>query len=711
MIKKTQDVKIDPENEKIDLKGSSPNKGKELRKKKGYTFFAKHSAINEVKDLFGQEKAKFTYIKGEKFTPPAYLGNLLKVGGIGFLIILLLNTINVYVIGKSIENNITKEAQEGYNQLIDAGKSATKIQFDNALTAFEKATANFQQAEDDLWFISTDKSFYASEGNIGNAVNSLLEGGKYFAQAGKYFLDAVEEFNKIPIYFVNKNSEDSEKKVSLTDTLSVGLEKTNLAIEQIEKASEIILAIDELTLPNELKARVIFAKQKVSEVSEILKTTSDHFPALLKLLGDKHPHRYLILLQNNNEIRPTGGFIGSYAILDLNEGYIEKLETYDVYDLDGSYGGVIPPPEEFLTFTGNWRFRDSNYSPDFPTSAQKARWFLEKEGGPTVDTVIAINQGLLKDLLEITGPVQVGNFGKLDSSNYNLLLSFIIEGKVWGEQDPKHILKVFIPAFKEAIIKEEHISAVTSKLYRAIQQKHIMAYSSDEEIQALFEALSLSGAVHKSSEDEDYLSVINIATGGTKSEQFMDEQIYHDTEITQDGKIFDTVTVKRTHLWNNSIYVEWKRILSKYGFDYMPDNIIDILGRGENKVSTRIYVPDGSTLIESDGADVVTKYDKDLKKTYFFTKLHTKAGETSQVSIKYKLPFTLDFSPASTYKLIVEKQPGSHGSIFTKTLFTDEDVHVLATNPQEVIINQNNVVSYATNLVYDKYFSVVLNED
>ncbi|MBT4917769.1 DUF4012 domain-containing protein [Candidatus Peregrinibacteria bacterium] len=712
MPRQLNDIKKDPDNAKIDLKGDSSPKKTPIKKKKN-SIYKNESPIREVKDLSGTEKAHFSYIKGEKFTPPKYLGNLLKIGGIGFLIILFINAMNVYVIGKSIERDISSKAEEGYNFLIDAGKSATKIEFDRALDSFNNALENFEEAEDSLWFVNTDQTFYAKDGNVGQAVNALLESGKHFATAGKYFLEAVEEFNNIPVYFVSKNNEDNSngKNPSITDSLSIGLEKTDLAIAEITEAAEIIGEVNAENLPPEVRARVTFAQNKITEVALTLQTTSEHFPAILKLLGDRYPHRYLVLFQNNNEIRPTGGFIGSYAIVDINDGYIEKLETHDVYDLDGSYHGVIEPPEEFLKFTGNWRFRDSNYSPDFPTSAKKARWFLEKEGGPTADTVIAINQGLLADMLEITGPVQVGQFGKLDSKNYNLLLSYIIEGKVWGAEDPKHILKVFVPAFKEAIMKEEHISSATSKLYKAMQQKHILAYSADEDIQNLFVSMGISGEAYSPEEDEDYLSVINIATGGTKSEQFMEEQIYHDTHISDTGKITDKITIQRTHQWSDNIYLEWKKTLEKYGFTHMPDSIIDILGRGENKVSTRIYVPAGSKLIDTNGTDVATKYDNDLKKTYFFTEMNTKADDTSLIWIEYELPFNLDLDPASTYKMITEKQPGSRGSIFTKTLTTDDEVYSLATYPEEVRINADETISYATNLVYDKYFSVVLGQE
>lgn len=705
MPKNVKDIKVDPSHKEIDLKGKVLKK--KPIEKTANNIYKEDTPIKTVKDLHSGKKENYIYIRGKRFKPPKYLGNLIRVAFAGFAIILVINIVNVYVIGKTIEKDISDTAYQGYNYILDAGKSATQIQFDNALESFDNAIMNFEEAEEELWFINTDYSFYNEDTNVGQAVNAMLEGGKYFSFAGKYFLEAVEEFNKIPLYFVTKNDPDQKDPPSITDSLRLGLEKTDLAIEQINLASEQILTIEESTLPPELRARVSLAKEKIEEISSTLTATSEYFPAILKLLGDRYPHRYLILFQNNNEIRPSGGFIGSYAIMDINEGYIEKLETYDVYDIDGSYGGVIEPPEEFKTWTQNWRFRNSNYSPDFPTSAKKARWFLEKEGGPTVDTVIAINQGLLTDMLEITGPVEVGNFGALNSENYNLLLSYVIEGKVWGEEDPKHLLKMFVPEFKEAILKEENISKVSSKLYKAIQQKHIMVYSSDEEIQGLFESAGLDGSVHISEPGEDYLSVIHISTGGTKSEQFMEEVILHHTDIDINGNVTNEITVERSHLWTDEIYFVWKKILEGYGFDEMPDHIIDILGRGENKVSTRIYVPEGSVLLESDGSDVQTMYDKDIKKTYFFVEMDTKAGETSKIWIKYSVPFSLGFDPVGTYKLMVEKQPGSRGSIFTKTVSSSEEIYNLSLHPEDATLTSDGDITYATTLVYDKYFSAL----
>lgn len=705
MAKKIQDVKAETQIKDINLKadpGPLPESGLE---KNNFAFDKHKTPIREVKDLSGGQKEHFIYIRGQKYNPPKFLGNLLKIGTAGFAIILLFNTISVYYAGKNLEKDIAAEAYEGYSYLIDAGKNASKIQFDKAAEYFARAMENFSTAKNELWFISTDKSFYGQKNDVGQAVNALLVGGQHFAAAGNYFLEALEEFNKIPLYFVAKNNNPDESDPSITDTLKAGLAKTDLAIREIGLASGELATVEEENLPQEIAARISVIKKQVAELSATLKATADYFPAFLKLLGDRHPHRYLILLQNNNEIRPSGGFIGSYAIMDIRDGHIEKLEVQDVYDIDGAFKEIIEPPDELKKFTGNWRFRDSNYSADFPTSASKAKWFLEKEGGPAVDTVIAINQGLLQDMLEITGPIQVGNFGKLNSENYNLLLSYVIEGKIWGAEDPKHILKVFIPAFKEAVFQEKNLGRVGSKLYRAVQQKHIMLYSGDEEIESLFDTLGISGRVYQNNPDEDYFSVINSSIGGTKSDQFIEENILHDTFIDRNGNLTDEVTVKRSHLWDDEIYHGWKKILKSYGLNEMPDYLIDILGRGRNKVFMRIYVPDGSILLNSSDAKLETGYDKDLKKTYFLATVETHAGKTSSVKIRYLLPFSLDLQNGGTYRLITEKQPGSRGSIYTKTVHTDPEVSNLSIYPKESRIDSGGNVIYATNLVYDRYFS------
>jgi len=688
-------------------------KKKVLNEEKDEVFFEKRDTpIKKIIDIRGEKEEHFQYVKGRRFNPPKFIGEIVKMAFLGFLIILIINAANVYIIGKNLEKDITETAHSAYENLLSASKNTGKIQFEKAQKEFDEALENFNQAENELWFVSKMKSFYSDTNTLSLAADALINGGRDFSIAGKNFVLAVEQFSKIPVYFTAQNSEEEDKKQdlpSITETLKEGLKYTNIAISKIKKASEKINKVEEKRLPKDLGERMKMAKEKINTVEDTLDAIQKHFPALLTLLGDRYPHRYLILLQNNNEMRPTGGFIGSYIIFDINDGYIENLKTHDVYKLDGSYTGIIEPPEEFKNFTSNWRFRDSNYSPDFYYSASKARWFLEKEGGPTVDTVIAINQGLLTSLLDITGPIQVGNFGKFNSQNYNLLLSYVIEGKVWGPEDPKHILKVFIKEFKKELIKTENLAKIISILYKATMQKHILLYSSDGDIQALFEELKIAGRTHDVKKGEDYLSVINISIGGSKSEQFVREEITHTTEVSKLGEVVDEVVIKRTHMWNDEILKEWTKIIKDYGFSFLPSNLVDILGRGANKVVMKVYVPTGSILISSNREDIKKLYDSDTKKDYFMTIVSVNAGESDEVVIKYRPPITLRLNPVDTYKLITEKQPGSVGSSFTKILKTDSSLKNLSFYPPECA-NYGNETSYFGDLVYDRFFSEVISK-
>ncbi len=685
-------------------------KRKPIAKKEQLKFQKSENPIHKVTDIKGQKTSHFAYIKAKKFTPPKSLSNLLRLGFSGILILIIINAISIYTSTKSLQEKIKADALEGFSYLVDAGESATKTEYEKAVASFNEAIANFEQAEEKLWFISEDNSFYAKDANVTQAVSTLLKAGKEFSLSGNDFLDALEEFNKIPLYFTANNSEDTKIKPSITDTLKDGLSKTDQALIKVNNAWDLISEIREETLPTEIRARVVYARSQVEKVKDLLNSVSSHFPALLKLLGDRYPHRYLVILQNNNETRATGGFIGSYAIIDINEGYIEKLEVHDVYDIDNSYGGYIEPPKELEPHTTNLRFRDSNYSHDFELSARKLMWVLEKEGGPSVDTVIGINQGLLVDLLNITGPIQVGEFGALSAENYSLLLSFIIEGKIWGAEDPKHILKVFIPAFKEEILQEEHLAKLGFKLHRALEQKHILFFAKDQEIQNFFESYDIAGKVHELGEKEDYLSVINWSTGGTKSDQYIEEHITHHSDISATGDITNTVTIKRTHTWSEEILKDWEETLQRYGLSTYgaPGILIDILGRGRNRVTIRTYVPPGSILIDSSASDTETIYDSDLKLTYFKTEMELLHGESEELTLKYLLPYQLAFNDsADTYKIIVEKQPGTPGALFTKTIAADPELKQLSLYPKEHRLNHSGDIVFATNLVYDQYFAGV----
>ena len=132
-----------------------------------------------------------------------------------------------------------------------------------------------------------------------------------------------------------------------------------------------------------------------------------------KIAGYPESKTYLFLLENNTELRPTGGFIGTYGTLKVKDGEIEDFVTDNIYNLDVPAESFlnIDPPEPLKKYlkSERWFLRDSNWSPDFPATAEKALWFYEQERGPVknFDGVIAVTPTFIESLIELTGELTV----------------------------------------------------------------------------------------------------------------------------------------------------------------------------------------------------------------------------------------------------------------------------------------------------------------
>lgn len=131
-----------------------------------------------------------------------------------------------------------------------------------------------------------------------------------------------------------------------------------------------------------------------------------------RFAGFKESKKYLVLLQNSNELRPSGGFISSVGKMTFDEGVLSDFVIQDVYALDGQLKGHVDPPVPIRELLGpeHWYLRDSNWDPDFKESAARAAWFYEKEMGEVVDGVIAVSLPMVVDILRVTGPILLQDY-------------------------------------------------------------------------------------------------------------------------------------------------------------------------------------------------------------------------------------------------------------------------------------------------------------
>jgi hypothetical protein len=674
------------------------------------------SGIRDVKKETKNEEVFFFRIDPEKVRAYDRINEVMRLAAAGIAILFIINLVNIYQRGVVLKDNVIASAYSGYENLMQGGEQAVKQDFTSAEGSFGSAGANFNQAMSLISFLHMNRdTFFATEKTV-TSLQNLLEAGSNISSAGTEFSSGIENLKLLPEIFIKLNEsvkeEDRNAQPSLTEILKKDLVSIESAADSIGKADINLQNVSMDVMPVQYRDKLVAAKDKIQKLDGVLASAKEKIPAILELLGDRYPHRYLILLQNDTEARPTGGFIGSIMIVDINDGYITKCEFHDVYDLDGQLQEDIAAPPDIAKITKNWRLRDSNYSPDFTVSAKKAAWFLQKEKGPSVDTVIAINQSIIGDLLAVTGPVYVDGLSEpLDQGNYQTVISYIVESKLSGQDNPKEILKKFIDAFRKKLVSTGERQKIIAALTKALKDKKILLYSNSEDVQNVFDEMGLSGRMNVTKPGEDYLNVAITSIGGNKSDLYMVQSIKHNTLINATGLIIDDVTIKRKHTWDDASLEKIKNILGKFGFRDVPDGIIDILGRGVNKSSVKIYVPKGSKLLETSGIDmgsVSTYSDDDTSKTYFAFEMDVAPDTAKEATISYQLPQNLELIPVDTYRFYAQYQPGINPSYFTKQVFFKPGLKSYKEYPQQFLKYDSGNLYYEGRLVSDVNLSAVV---
>ena len=163
---------------------------------------------------------------------------------------------------------------------------------------------------------------------------------------------------------------------------------------------------------------------KFADVEGVMTPFANTIDAFPSLLGFEGKRQYLILFQNNMEIRPGGGFIGSYGLAQLENGKLVSFKVHDVYDADGKLTAHIDPPFGLRRYLGSSHLylRDSNFGIDFVEDGKQAARLLQWETGEKVDGVLAVDTTFLRKLLMVMGKVTVPDYNEtVTAENFYLI--------------------------------------------------------------------------------------------------------------------------------------------------------------------------------------------------------------------------------------------------------------------------------------------------
>jgi hypothetical protein len=432
------------------------------------------------------------------------------------------------------------------------------------------------------------------------------------------------------------------------------------------------------TLPAAIRKQL--PEDKLTESAKYIDASAKLLPQLPTLLGVEQNKTYLVLFQNNMELRPTGGFIGSFALVTFSKGKLADIAVHDVYTADGQLKGHIEPPTPIKDYLGeaNWWLRDSNWDPNFQTSAERAEWFLEKEMERQVDGVIGIDLAVAKSILEQTGPVQLTDFNEtIDHKNMYDKIQYQVESDFFpGSQKKTNILTSLTKALltKVTEVKGEQSAVLAGEILANLNQKHIQVYLHDKEAQHGIVLADWAGDIKDSKctkkNCQNLLVQVNEANVGVnKANYFIERNMQLTTKL--EGKTLKNLL--QLTIINNAVpalglkgkYKTYVRLLSNKGSHFSSIEIKEPLG---NKFPN----------IELDATD---NYDS------AGVLVEVEPGQTRSIVFDWSVDTQLDLTKPGSLNVMWEKQAGTDPAAISLGLTTKAEVR------------------YNTNLVQDSSFA------
>jgi len=388
------------------------------------------------------------------------------------------------------------------------------------------------------------------------------------------------------------------------------------------------------------------AFSKVSKFLPIGKDEKKEIEVVNTIVGeimknDDIEKTFLIMLQNDAELRPGGGFLGQYAIVKIKNGQVVSTFVEDANLLDQRISAKIPAPFPFkrMMQIKNWKFRDSNFSPDFPTNVEKAKYFMRLAGKSSngFDGVIAVNSQVFDDVIGLTGPITVpGYSGEYTKENASRKLeeqvekAYIMNPDI-DTQNRKAILKKMAPIILDKLLTLNNVTKVADLMHQELKNRNVMLNFTDQRLQEAVASVHWDGTVPQNW-GGDYLMAVDANMGALKTDYYIKREMHYDVDLTQ-ARPLVTLNIKYRH---TAPYGDWRT--SDY-HSYL-----------------RIYVPKGSNFLESKMVSRINTDDA-FEKTYFGFMCHVLIGQETDAIIKYELPES--FGNISDYKLLIQKQSGA----------------------------------------------------
>lgn len=465
------------------------------------------------------------------------------------------------------------------------------------------------------------------------------------------------------------NIEELAEKLS-SETLRT-YESANSVADSLQQISFVDIAASEQVL-NSYQDKLLSLQKQSQVISQV-------GPRLPALFGNSNKRTYALILQNNQELRPTGGFMDAVAILTFENGTLIDRQLYSSYEIDKKMPGEVAAPAEITAATGEKRFAfyDANWSPDFPTSAATIEWFLEKSLNTNVDGVLMLDLYGLQSVLEATGPIDLTEYNEV-ITHKNLLerLEFHSEVVLVETEKNHDYRKVLFSRVVDKLVTlpSDKVPALLAAFNTALADKSLLVSLADADENIAPQNLGWNGnqvvprcpTQFAASECYvDHAMVVEANVGVNKANYYLKRAVEH------------TISVSPTQADH------------KYTLTYTNTAQLEAWPKGAYKNYLRLYVPATAQAVQIlvDGVPLPTQnvtqtIDKDKKIVAALVEVPIKSSK--QVTLSYSIPLP-QFNDTLSYVFFNNEQPGNGETPYTLKITPTAEMNPQLIAPQPVL--------------------------
>lgn len=559
---------------------------------------------------------------------------------------------------------------------------------------------------------SAQKSFKAAENKVNIVLFPLLTLNIAFAKDSREVLTASIEASSAAAYFfqgVESLAKDLKGVVSKE-------KKTEVDIQNVENYFKKAYFLSSLAKQRLSGMNFVFyektkIRENISKLNQGALSAYEFSKLYPALVHNPAPRTYLILLQNNTELRPGGGFIGNYGLVEFEAGKLQNFTFDDIYTIDGQLKEEVEPPVQLKEKLGIERFylRDSNWNLDFNLNSQTARDFFKKETGREVDGVIALDLSFMQKLLEKIGPIKVDDYQEeitaqnlFERGEYYSEVGFFpgsTQKKDFFGALARKIISGMISSLSNASeTKSTTWFAFLETALENLETKHFQVSFDDPIISSYLKTKDwdnvlpplLFDPTFDQTETRDFIALSEANVGANKVNRFLDRELNYEMTIGRDADLFGNLKITYR---NNSQAETWPA--GKY-VNYL-----------------RLYLPQEAELISIKNGDITALDSVQVKKVGKLTELATNievpVKSTKEVIFTYRIHKNINLEKAPVYHLFVQKQPGTEKDPLRLTFNLPAYLQVKSVNQDTKEAGKENI-SLQNDLSQDREYTIEIEK-